>query len=102
MSRDERSGIPPEDFCPDRFLPDAVSEMAIDPLDYAFGFGRRICPGKSMAMNSLVLVCSALLKVFDIEPVRNENGCEVVPQLKPRPGIVRFVFYALTLREVLS
>jgi cytochrome P450 len=91
ISRDVRSGIPPEKFSPERFMPGEVAETAIDPLDYVFGFGRRICPGKHLAMNNLLLICSALLKVFDFEPVRDENGRELPPELTNSPGLVRFV-----------
>jgi cytochrome P450 len=90
ISRDDRSGIPPEKFSPERFLPGAVAETAIDPLEYVFGFGRRICPGKAMGLNSVMLICSALLRIFEIEPIRDENGCEVPPQLKSTPGMIRF------------
>jgi hypothetical protein len=91
ISRDDRSGIPPENFAPERFLPEAVPETAIDPEEYVFGFGRRICPGRYLAMNGLMLACAALLKVFDIEPVRDENGCEVLPELKHTLSLIRFV-----------
>jgi cytochrome P450 len=89
MSRDHLSGIPPGDFSPERFLPGAVAQTATDPSEYVFGFGRRICPGKHLAMSNLVLICSAILKVFEIAPVQDENGREVLPQLEITPGLTR-------------
>jgi hypothetical protein len=41
ISRDNISGIPPEEFAPERFLDDCVEKTALDPYSYAFGFGRR-------------------------------------------------------------
>ena len=41
MTKDDRSGFPPEEFIPERHMADKVKETAIDPYAYAFGFGRR-------------------------------------------------------------
>jgi hypothetical protein len=41
ISRDNISGIPPEEFAPERFLNACVEKTALDPYSYAFGFGRR-------------------------------------------------------------
>ncbi|KAF5359953.1 hypothetical protein D9757_012242 [Collybiopsis confluens] len=41
ISTDDRSGIPSEQFAPERFLQQHVKEPALDPMSYAFGFGRR-------------------------------------------------------------
>jgi fumagillin biosynthesis cytochrome P450 monooxygenase len=72
---------------PGRFLSEAVVQTAADPSEYAFGFGRHIYPGKFVALNSLMLTCSVLLKIFDIEPIRNAQGREVPSQLKMTPNL---------------
>ncbi|PSR81343.1 hypothetical protein PHLCEN_2v6422, partial [Hermanssonia centrifuga] len=65
----------PATFDPERFLnnPDAG-----DPSDYIFGFGRRICPGKHLAENSIFVYVSNILANFTIAPpspeVKKDNG----------------------------
>jgi len=56
----------PEDFQPERFL---GSEKRLDPRDFAFGAGRRICPGIDFADAMLFLSISTVLAVFDINPI---------------------------------
>ena len=50
-----------QDFLPERWLDDSQLPLA------AFGFGRRTCPGQTLARNSLLVVVSRLLWAFDIQ-----------------------------------
>jgi len=86
MSRDERDYAPdPEIFRPDRYL----EANPRDPSLYVFGFGRRICPGRYMANNTLFIAISAVLQLFSMtkevpfEP-RWENAMAV--HLAPFPA----------------
>ncbi len=45
----------------------------------AFGFGRRICPGRHLAMNSTFIAVAALLWAFDILPDEKEK--EALPDV---------------------
>ncbi|KAH0582171.1 hypothetical protein H2248_011822 [Termitomyces sp. 'cryptogamus'] len=54
------------DFVPERFL--SSKSTTIDPGLWAFGFGRRICPGKVLAENSLFVLISTIIAAFDILP----------------------------------
>ena len=45
MSRDETRYPNAEQFLPKRFL-NAEGMLTDDTPDFAFGFGRRVCPGK--------------------------------------------------------
>ncbi|KAJ7223154.1 cytochrome P450 [Mycena pura] len=56
----------PESFIPKRFLDSSI--QPIDPNLYAFGFGRRICPGQYLAQNSLFVIMANLASAFDIFP----------------------------------
>ncbi|KAJ0298403.1 hypothetical protein Brms1b_013410 [Colletotrichum noveboracense] len=77
----------PFEFRPERFL---GAEPETDPRRYVFGFGRRICPGKILADNSLYLNFAQSLAVFDIgKPVA--NGQEYEPKFKPLPGAISHV-----------
>ncbi|KAF9460908.1 cytochrome P450 [Collybia nuda] len=55
----------PEAFEPERFL-SFTDPKLVDPTTYAFGFGRRLCPGKQFALDSLFLVVSSVLSNFTI------------------------------------
>ncbi|VDC07343.1 unnamed protein product [Peniophora sp. CBMAI 1063] len=57
---------PPEDFIPERFLD--IESMSVDPASWAFGFGRRICPGKLLGENNIFILISTLLVSFKILP----------------------------------
>ncbi|KAL5529811.1 hypothetical protein ACEPAG_5798 [Sanghuangporus baumii] len=54
----------PRDFIPERFLD--PEEVVADPATWAFGFGRRICPGRYLAENSVFIIVSSLLATFSI------------------------------------
>ncbi|KAL5536470.1 hypothetical protein ACEPAF_292 [Sanghuangporus sanghuang] len=54
----------PRDFIPERFLD--PEEVVADPSTWAFGFGRRICPGRYLAENSVFIIISSLLATFSI------------------------------------
>ncbi|KAF8506218.1 cytochrome P450 [Gautieria morchelliformis] len=60
-----------EHFEPERFL----RPGARDP-SAAFGFGRRICPGRHLADNTIYLAACSVLKVFDISHAKDANGVE--------------------------
>jgi len=54
----------PQEFIPERFLD--LTQSITDPSLYAFGFGRRICPGKALAENSLFILVASILASLDI------------------------------------
>ncbi|KAF8589876.1 cytochrome P450 [Ramaria rubella] len=60
------------DFEPERFLRPDVR----DP-DVAFGFGRRACPGRHMADNSIFIAVASILKEFNISHARDIEGNEI-------------------------
>ncbi|KAJ7620462.1 cytochrome P450 [Roridomyces roridus] len=71
----------PEVFNPSRFL--ETSEM--DPARICFGFGRRICPGKLLASETLFITVASLLSVFRISKPRIE-GVPIKEGTKRHPG----------------
>lgn len=70
----------PEDFRPERFL--ETSDPRLKDFDLPFGFGRRSCPGIHLALNSLFINISRILWAFDIKPVLDENGKNVLPGMR--------------------
>ncbi|KAI0729737.1 cytochrome P450 [Fomitopsis betulina] len=63
----------PERFWPERFLAEGAGCTA-DPRDYAFGYGRRRCPGLSVAESSLFISVTHILAVFKISHPVDEYG----------------------------
>ena len=55
----------PMRFNPDRFLPTEEHAAEQDPTRYIFGFGRRICPGRALADQSIYLTIAQTLAVFN-------------------------------------
>lgn len=68
----------PNVFKPERFL-DASGGATSDFPDAAFGFGRRICPGRFMARAMVWLTVVSILTTFDISKAVDEDGNEIVP-----------------------
>ncbi|KAB5593510.1 Cytochrome P450 family protein [Ceratobasidium theobromae] len=66
----------PEKFIPERYL---VENPPPDPESYAFGFGRRICPGMHVAQQSMWLSISNILLNFAVAKAKDNNGVEITP-----------------------
>ncbi|CAG8304670.1 unnamed protein product [Penicillium salamii] len=94
----------PETFEPKRWIenPDLPSS--------AFGFGRRICPGKPMARNSLSVIVARMLWAFHFDPVydhgeKNEVDSWSMTQgisSRPKPFQVSLVPRSLAHQEVIQ
>lgn len=87
MLHDEETYPCPDEFNPERFLkpsgPDGsefdIDPSVRDPTQIVFGFGRRICPGRFMAYDSLWVTLTSLLAVFDFTPSLDASGKLVLP-----------------------
>ncbi|KAF9019569.1 cytochrome P450 [Hymenopellis radicata] len=70
----------PDVFQPKRFLGENPEP---DPTARGvFGFGRRICPGRHLAMNSVFIAVASILWAFNIERARDADGGEIIPDDK--------------------
>ncbi|KIW18489.1 hypothetical protein PV08_02777 [Exophiala spinifera] len=82
----------PMRFNPDRFLEtESHPTPEQDPARYVFGFGRRICPGRVLADQSMWLNVAQMLAVFDISrppKVEGEDADDVVSSPKFLGGII--------------
>ncbi|KAF2144960.1 uncharacterized protein K452DRAFT_356306 [Aplosporella prunicola CBS 121167] len=83
----------PQDFLPERWegkLETAAEDsLGAKSEHFAFGAGRRICPGQYLAERSLFLVMSHVLWAFEISKARDADGNEVpVDTNDLRPGAV--------------
>ncbi|KAE9399411.1 cytochrome P450 [Gymnopus androsaceus JB14] len=53
-----------------------------EPTGISFGFGRRVCPGKHMALSSFWLSASSLLHSFNITPAIDKDGNPIEPKVE--------------------
>ncbi|KAF8259814.1 CyP450 monooxygenase [Lactarius quietus] len=64
---DDRLFPDPFTFKPERFNGSNVDPRVPAAVDYAFGFGRRVCPGRWMAHSFIFIVVASVLSTFRIE-----------------------------------
>jgi hypothetical protein len=123
ITHDEELYPSPDNFDPERFL---GPRPQADPFKYVFGFGRRVCPGKSrchaslrfpaptiltspyalsgahFAQVSLLLNMASLLAVFEIRKAKDAQGREIEPVEKWSSGTVTWVLSLSDLRLLTS
>lgn len=84
----------PHTFNPLRFVrQNARGELELDPRVRdpdvaAFGMGRRICPGRFMAYESLWMAMATVLAAFDISKAKDADGKDVTPVAECVPGFM--------------
>ncbi|KAJ7181302.1 cytochrome P450 [Mycena crocata] len=85
---DETMYPEPRKFNPERFLLDGKLNPAVrDPDTAAFGFGRRICPGRHLAYASVWLTIASILATMNIDkPVK--DGKVIEPTYEYFPGLI--------------
>lgn len=81
----------PMTFNPERFLT-ANGKINVDvpDPDAAFGFARRSCPGRKLAMSSLWLTIASVLSMFEVSMYTDEEGRVARPEGDYTPGLLRY------------
>ncbi|GFN10642.1 cytochrome P450 [Aspergillus tubingensis] len=77
----------PMTFNPERFLETETHPAEIDPHNLAFGFGRRICPGRGFADSTIFLTVVRSLQAFRIGKLVRD-GREIEPAVDYLPGVI--------------
>ncbi|OCB89189.1 cytochrome P450 [Sanghuangporus baumii] len=80
MLMDPKTYPEPDKFKPDRWLPSDGAKQPLQSNKMAFGFGRRICPGRHFAEDSIFIQVASILAVFDIQMAVDANGDPIVPK----------------------
>ncbi|KAK7460409.1 hypothetical protein VKT23_009130 [Stygiomarasmius scandens] len=78
----------PMEFKPERFLRQKGRPSPPDSALYAFGFGRRICPGRFFALDAAWLAVACVLATFDIIKAFDADGEEIEVIAEHTPGAV--------------
>ncbi|KAG5946185.1 hypothetical protein E4U60_004466 [Claviceps pazoutovae] len=76
----------PAEFNPDRFLAPGREEP--DPRDHVFGYGRRICPGRYLADETLFLTISRIVATLDVTAKLDDRGKPQDPKREIVAGLV--------------
>ncbi|KAJ7184917.1 cytochrome P450 [Mycena filopes] len=77
--RNETMYPDPDAFNPERFLRDGKLDPDVRDPQVAFGFGRRICPGRYMATSSIWVTVANILAAFDITKPKGDDGRLIEP-----------------------
>ncbi|KAH8105245.1 cytochrome P450 [Cristinia sonorae] len=66
----------PDIFRPERFLDKHgnIDTSVRDPINIAFGFGRRVCAGNEFALSVLNIFMASMLHVYEIKPGVDVSG----------------------------
>ncbi|KAL4262461.1 cytochrome P450 family protein [Pleurotus pulmonarius] len=80
MALDEDVYAEPTTFNPERFLPKSEGGNAEPHLSAAFGFDRRICPGKHLAAASIWIVVAMIFATTGITSRPKRFRCATPPR----------------------
>ncbi|KAF8219463.1 cytochrome P450 [Tricholoma matsutake] len=68
-------GADTDKFIPERFMnPDGKINPDLSDVELAFGFGRRACPGKFMARDTLWIMAASMLTAYEISEAVDVDG----------------------------
>ncbi|KAF5364421.1 hypothetical protein D9758_010689 [Tetrapyrgos nigripes] len=78
----------PYKFDPERFVEGEGRTVQPHPKTWAFGFGRRICPGRWFALDTAYLTIACILATCHIKCALDENGNEIPAKLEYTQGLI--------------
>ncbi|KAG2021156.1 cytochrome P450 [Coprinopsis cinerea AmutBmut pab1-1] len=89
MLHDPNTFDTPMEFNPERYLKDGkINPNVVDSEIAAFGFGRRICPGRHLALDSLGYMIACLLAVFNVSLPKDQYGNPVPIDMQITSGMI--------------
>ncbi|KZP23303.1 cytochrome P450 [Athelia psychrophila] len=86
---DERTYPDPFTFNPDRFMKGGSLDPSVPDPEAAFGYGRRVCPGRYMARDTLWINIASILACFNLENPLDAHGNAFEQSVKYIPEQIR-------------
>ncbi|KAK0500239.1 cytochrome P450 [Armillaria luteobubalina] len=86
---DEKDYPNPLVFDPERFMPEDGKELQPSPMG-AFGFGRRICPGRYLAINTAWIAIASMASTLSFSKAVDSEGRVVEPSNTFTDGFLSF------------
>ncbi|KAK0500318.1 cytochrome P450 [Armillaria luteobubalina] len=86
---DEKDYPNPLVFDPNRFLPEDGKEPQPEPTA-AFGFGRRICPGRHLALNTTWIAVASMAATLSFSKAVDSEGRVIEPSDTYTDGLLSF------------
>ncbi|KAH9836267.1 cytochrome P450 monooxygenase [Rhodofomes roseus] len=92
MGRDSNYYKDPDTFNPDRFIdPKPGSLVELDPREYIFSFGRRICPGQRFGDDSMWWTIASIIATFNVKKALDADGKKITPSMTVLPGLTSHI-----------
>ncbi|EJC99662.1 cytochrome P450 [Fomitiporia mediterranea MF3/22] len=79
MMKDPTTYPNPDQFIPERWLPQDGKESPLDVYKIVFGIGRRVCTGRHFADNAIFMGTASLLAAFNFSKALDEHGVPITP-----------------------
>lgn len=73
----------------------ALNPNVRDPGVACFGFGRRICPGRFMAKESLYIIISSLVATFNFQKAIGPDGVPITPKGEYTTELLKYVLHII-------
>ncbi|TFY55676.1 hypothetical protein EVJ58_g8105 [Rhodofomes roseus] len=92
MGRDSNYYKDPDTFNPERFIaPKPGSLVELDPREYIFSFGRRICPGQRFGDDSMWWTIASIIATFNVKKALDADGKKITPSMTVLPGLTSHI-----------
>jgi len=88
MLHDETEYPEPFAFAPERWILGDGEREPLNPAKIAFGFGRRICPGKHLAEDSIYITIATILATLNVQKAKDAHGQPITPSGQYRQGVI--------------
>lgn len=89
MTHDENIYSNPDVFNPERYIPKEQGGLGEPLPEGPFGFGRRVCVGRHLALAGVYIFISSLLATFDLKHATGTDGKEIPIVMKLTNGLSR-------------